>query len=73
MYVCVQWLTEEFVPYLKQWEESVQKRVGFTPQAKGMMLLAKETRHGIDVTGILILLPCTIIILLHILLQLNHL
>ena len=48
----VQWLTDEFIPYLKQWEMSVQKRPGaFTPQAKGMMLLAKETRHGIEITG----------------------
>ena len=39
------------MPYLKSWEESVQKRKGYTPQAKGMMLLAKETRDGIDVTG----------------------
>ena len=39
------------MPYLKSWEESVQKRIGYTPQAKGTMLLAKETRDGIDVTG----------------------
>jgi len=45
-------MTDEFIPYLKSWEESVEKRSGFTPQAKGMMLLARETRQGIDVTGI---------------------
>jgi len=39
------------VPYLKQWEESVQQRKGYSPQAKGMMLLANETRQGIYVTG----------------------
>ena len=39
------------MPYLKSWEKSVQEREGYTPQAKGMMLLAKETRDGIDVTG----------------------
>lgn len=45
----LKWLTDEFIPYLKQWEKSVQKRKGFTPQEKGMMVLAKETRQGIDV------------------------
>ena len=29
----------------------MQEREGYTPQAKGMMLLAKETRDRIDVTG----------------------
>ena len=50
--ICAQWITDEFIPYLKSWEESVQKRNGFTPQEKAMMLLARETRQGIDVTGI---------------------
>lgn len=45
-------MMDEFIPYLKSWEESVEKRNGFTPQAKAMMLLARETRQGIDVTGI---------------------
>jgi len=29
----------------------VQKREGFPPQEKAMMLLARETREGIEVTG----------------------
>lgn len=48
---CVQWLTDEFTPYLKEWEGSVEKRSGFSPQSKSMMLLAKETRNGINITG----------------------
>jgi len=48
----VQWLTDEFIPYLKEWESSVEKRNGFSPQSKSMMVLAKETRNGINVTGI---------------------
>ena len=48
---CVQWLPEEFLPYLEQWRNSVQKRAGFSEKAKQMMLLAKETRDGITVTG----------------------
>lgn len=55
----MQWLTEEFVPYLRQWEESVQKRKGCTPQEKGMMVLAKETRQGIYATGISLPSLCT--------------
>jgi len=41
--ICAQWMTDEFIPYLKSWEESVQERNGFTPQEKAMMLLARET------------------------------
>ena len=48
---CVQWLPEEFLPYLEQWRSSVQKRAGFSDKGKQMMLLAKETRDGITVTG----------------------
>jgi len=30
----------------------VQKRKGFSPQEKAMMVLARETREGIEVRGI---------------------
>ena len=29
----------------------MHKKKGFTPQAKGMMVLAKETHQGIDIIG----------------------
>lgn len=48
---CVQWLADEFIPYLKEWEGSVEKRSGFSPQSKAMMVIAKETRNGINITG----------------------
>ena len=50
---CVQWLKDEFIPYLKEWEDSVEKRNGCSPQSKSMMVLAKETCNGINITGIL--------------------
>ena len=37
--------------YLKEWEDSVSGRIGFNENEKSMMLLAKETRAGITVTG----------------------
>ena len=50
--ICVQWLADEFIPYLKEWESSVGKRSGFSSQSKSMMVVAKETRNGIKITGI---------------------
>ena len=39
------------MPYLREWEESVDNRKGFNKKDKLMMLLARETRVGITVTG----------------------
>ena len=51
VYLQLQWLEEELMPYLKEWEESVSNRKGFNNKDQLMMLLAKETRVGITVTG----------------------
>ena len=51
MYFQLQWLEEELMPYLKEREESVSNRKGFNKKHRLMMLLAKETRVGITVTG----------------------
>ena len=48
----MQWLREEFLPYLDRWEESVFKREGFSNVEKKMMLLSQETRNGLRITGI---------------------
>ena len=48
---CVQWLTEVFLPYLDEWETSVSERSGFTKTERGMMLLSRETRLGLRITG----------------------
>ena len=57
----LQWLKDELLSYLQQWEKSVEKREGFSPKAKSMMVITKETRFGIRVTGLfcnLYLLHC---------------
>ena len=48
---CVQWLTEVFLPYLDERETSVSERSGFTKTERGMMLLSRETRLGLRITG----------------------
>jgi len=44
-------LKEELLPYLQQWEDSVDQRVGFSAKQKAMMLLSKETRLGMRATS----------------------
>ena len=39
----LQWLTEEFLPYLDHWEKTVSEREGFSNAEKNMMLLSQET------------------------------
>ena len=57
MYLCKitqhfwQWLEEDFLGYLKEWEESVMARQGFTLKEKKNMLLSQETLLGIKITG----------------------
>ena len=50
-YHSLQWLETEFIPYLEQWEKSVMEREGFSAKEKELMLLARETRLGITITG----------------------
>ena len=50
----IQWLEEEFLPYLDQWEKSVEAREGFTKTQKKQMLLSSETRLGLWMTGMLL-------------------
>ena len=50
----IQWLEEEFLPYLDQWEKSVEAREGFTKTQKKQMLLSSETHLGLRMTGMLL-------------------
>ena len=52
----MQWLEDEFLPYLKEWECSVMNRPGFTPAQRKKMLLSKETLLGLRITGLLLVL-----------------
>lgn len=36
-----------------EWKESVDNRQGYTKEEKTMMLLARETIEGINITGII--------------------
>ena len=49
--IMLQWLEEDFLGYLKEWEESVSARAGFTAKEKKNKLLSQETLLGIEVTG----------------------
>ena len=40
-----------FLKYLLDWEENASKREGFTKAQQNQMLLSKETREGIRMTG----------------------
>ena len=46
-----QWLKDEFLPYLKEWEESVVTRGNFSKAEKKQMLLSSETLEGLRMTG----------------------
>ena len=46
-----QWLEDCFLGYLKSWENSVQQRQGFTKAQRELMLLSRETREGLQITG----------------------
>ncbi|KAL5505481.1 hypothetical protein EMCRGX_G006918 [Ephydatia muelleri] len=49
-------LTEVFLMYLDEWEESVKGREGFNKSQRSMMLLSAETRQGLSLTGVLVFL-----------------
>ena len=47
----VQWLEKDFLGYLREWEDSVQRRGGFTKEEKDRMTISKETLEGLRMTG----------------------
>ena len=47
----MQWLEDEFLGYLQNWEGSVMAQSGLSMKEKNSMLLSPETRFGIEVTG----------------------
>ena len=47
-----QWLQEDFMGYLQEWESSVQEREGdFTQAERNKMQLSHETLQGLKITG----------------------
>ena len=49
--ISIQWLEDEFLGYLQKWEHSVMAQPQIYTKDKNNMLLSKETRYGIEVTG----------------------
>ena len=47
----MQWLEEDFLGYLEEWEKSVAARKGFSKTEKNKMLLSDATRSGLKFTG----------------------
>ena len=48
--VNVLWLTDVFLLYFDEWEETVKEREGFDQSQKSMMMLSAETRQGLRLT-----------------------
>jgi hypothetical protein len=42
-----------FLGYLDEWRKSVNERKGFTAAEKETMMLSRETREGLTMTGII--------------------
>jgi len=47
----MQFLKEEFLLYFKKWEDSVMARDSYSDSQKNMMLIAKESRTGLQISG----------------------
>ncbi len=51
MFFFLQWLEEQFLPYLDKWESSVDARKGFKRAQKNRMLISSATLKGLRITG----------------------
>lgn len=49
----LKFLREELLPYFQNWERSAQSREGFSKEAINLMLLSKESRSAVDITGMI--------------------
>ena len=49
--VVIQWLKEEFLGYLSDWEESINKRDGYSDEEKAKMIISQDTLKGLRMTG----------------------
>lgn len=68
----LQFLKKEFLPYLEEWKESVDKREGYTKAAKKRMLLSQETLEGIHFTSMSIILYGCACMNVHMVILLAH-
>lgn len=49
----LQWLKNDFLGYLRDWEASVKSRQGFQSAERVKMVLSRQTREGLQITGML--------------------
>lgn len=47
----IQWLKEDFLKYLDEWEDSVEARTDIEDAVKTKMLLSRQTLDGLRITG----------------------
>ena len=51
MHFLLQWLEDDFLGYLNQWERSVKVRQGFNKKEKARMMLSPATMLGLRMTS----------------------
>lgn len=49
--LCVQWLKNDFLAYLDNWEKSVMAIKGLQKKEKNKLMLSAETKLGLKMTG----------------------
>ena len=49
--IILQWLINDFMDYLRQWEAEVESRKDLTKSERNKMILPKETIDGLKMTG----------------------
>ena len=47
----MQWLSGTFLGYLEEWEKEIKKVPGLTATEQNKLLLSRETRQGLRITG----------------------
>ena len=52
----LQWLKDEFLKYLQDWEDEVNQKTGYTAGQKAKMLLSVQSLKGLRMTGMTIIL-----------------
>ena len=55
-FIIIQWLKDTFLKYLEEWEREVMSLTSIDNKEKSRMLLSRETREGLKITGIVMIL-----------------
>lgn len=50
----MQWLEEDFLSYLDEWERSVETRKELSASEKSKLTISRETLEGLRITGMLL-------------------